>query len=242
MKCLFNCCLNRTNNPVIEEKENILDFKQDYNSKGIKILIDNGHGAETLGKRSPYSCCGIEPCIEFYEWEWNREIANKIVEQLNGVGFDAELLVTETYDISLKERVNRVNSFCDYFGKDKVILISIHSNAAGDGSKWCNARGWSVYTSVGETKSDKLANYLYEEAEKEFANQTLSIRTDMQDGDKDYESNLYICKNTKCVAVLSENFFFDNIDDVKYILSDEGKASIIKVHVDGIINYIMENC
>lgn len=242
MKCLFNCCLNRINNPVIEEKENILDFKQDYNSKGIKILIDNGHGAETLGKRSPYSCCGIEPCIEFYEWEWNREIANKIVEQLNGVGFDAELLVTETYDISLKERVNRVNSFCDYFGKDKVILISIHSNAAGDGSKWCNARGWSVYTSVGETKSDKLANYLYEEAEKEFANQTLSIRTDMQDGDKDYESNLYICKNTKCVAVLSENFFFDNIDDVKYILSDEGKASIIKVHVDGIINYIMENC
>lgn len=242
MKCLFNSCLNRTNNPVIEEKENILDFKQDYNSKGIKILIDNGHGAETLGKRSPYSCCGIEPCIEFYEWEWNREIANKIVEQLNGVGFDAELLVTETYDISLKERVNRVNSFCDYFGKNKVILISIHSNAAGDGSKWCNARGWSVYTSVGETKSDKLANYLYEEAEKEFVNQTLSIRTDMQDGDKDYESNLYICKNTKCVAVLSENFFFDNIDDVKYILSDEGKASIIKVHVDGIINYIMENC
>lgn len=235
-------CLNKlfkskdkTSQPSDVMNENI------NNIKPIKILIDNGHGAETLGKRSPYSCCGVEPCIEFYEWEWNREIARHIVDHLKTSGFDAELLVEETYDVSLKERVNRVNSFCNYLGKDNVILISIHSNAAGDGTKWCNARGWSVYTSIGETKSDKLANYLYAEAEKEFINHSLKIRTDMQDGDKDYESNLYICKNTKCVAVLSENFFFDNIDDVQYILSDEGKSSIIKIHVDGIIKYITEN-
>lgn len=30
----------------------------------------------------------------------------------------------------------------------------------------------------------------------------------------------------------------DNKDDVKYLLSEEGKNAIVKVHVNGIIEYI----
>ena len=48
----------------------------------IKILIDNGHGINTLGKRSPYSMTGIEPEIPFLEYEWNREIADELVYEL----------------------------------------------------------------------------------------------------------------------------------------------------------------
>lgn len=202
----------------------------------IKILIDNGHSIETPGKRSPYSANNVMPAIEFYEYKWTREISAPVVERLIELGYDAELLVPEETEVSLSERVERINNICDALGKDKVILISIHSNAAGNGSKWMNARGWSAYTTKGKTGSDTFADFLYEEAEKNFVNQ--KIRTDKQDGDKDWESDFYICKKSKCVAVLTENFFYDNVEDVQYILSDEGKENVIKTHINAIINYI----
>lgn len=204
----------------------------------VKILIDNGHGNDTAGKMSPYSASKVEPKINFYEWEWNREIAIEIVSKLMSKGYNASLLVTENNDISLSERVNRVNKICDEYGANNVILISIHANAAGNGTSWMNAKGWSAFTTKGKTKSDEISNYLYEEAENNFSDR--KIRTDMSDGDKDWESNFYIIKNTKCPAVLTENFFYDNVDDVKYILSDEGKEKIVNTHVDALIKYIKD--
>jgi len=53
-----------------------------------------------------------------------------------------------------------------------------------------NARGWSAYTSKGKTKADKLATFLYEEAEKNFISQR--IRKDNSDDDPDWEENFYI--------------------------------------------------
>lgn len=67
----------------------------------MKILIDNGHGVETPGKRSPDG--------RFREYKYNREIARAVVEHLQLRGYDAELLVPEENDISLEERVRRAN-------------------------------------------------------------------------------------------------------------------------------------
>lgn len=202
----------------------------------MKILIDNGHGNNTAGKRSPWSANKVKPEIEFYEYKWNREIAKPIVEELVKRGYDAELLVTEETDISLTERVNRVNKICSDHGKNNVILVSVHSNAAGDGSAWMNGQGWEAYTTVGKTKSDKLAECLYEEAEKIFTGK--KIRKDTSDEDSDKEANFKIIYKSACPAVLTENFFYDNVDDVKYILSSEGRNAVIKTHVNGIIKYI----
>ena len=193
----------------------------------MKILIDNGHGKNTLGKRSPDE--------KLKEYQYTREIAQSIVNELITLGYDAERIVKEETDISLPERVKRVNTICDKEGKNNVLLVSIHCNAAGNGD-WMKARGWSAYTSKGNTQSDILSKYLYEEAKINFVN--LKIRTDYSDKDSDWEENFYILKKTKCVAVLTENFFMDNKDDVEYLLSEEGKNAVIKTHVNGIINYI----
>lgn len=64
---------------------------------------------------------------------------------------DAELLVLEDDDIPLAERVRRINAHCLALGKKNVILVSIDVNAAGNGSKWLNATGWSVFTCSGQT-------------------------------------------------------------------------------------------
>ncbi len=65
-----------------------------------------------------------------------------------------------------------------------------------------------------------------------------SVRSDFSDGDPDYESDFYVLAKTKCPAVLTENLFQDNKEDVKFLTSEEGKSAIVKVHVNGIINYI----
>ena len=41
-------------------------------------------------------------------------------------------------------------------------------------------------------------------------------------------------------AVLTENLFQDNRDDVTFLLSDEGKEVITSLHVKAIISYIEE--
>lgn len=194
----------------------------------IKILIDNGHGSNTAGKRSPDGL--------FREYAWNREIAAQVVYGLRKLGYDAELLVPELYDVSLLERVHRVNVKCQSLGKENVILVSVHGNAAGMGKEWMSARGWCAFTCAGQTKSDILAEHLYKAAERNFVGH--KIRTDKTDGDKDLEKAFYICRKTLCPAVLTENFFYDNKEDLAYMESEEGKEAVVRCHVEGIISYI----
>lgn len=196
----------------------------------MKIFIDNGHGQFTPGKRSPDG--------QFREWFFNREIATRVTSGLKAQGYDAELLVPESDDIPLKERVNRVNTWCLLHGKHNAILISIHANASGNGQQWMKAQGWSCYTTKGITGSDQLATCLYAEAQKNFPGR--KIRKDLSDGDPDWEENFYLLQKTSCCAVLTESFFYDNIDDLRYLESTEGKAAIVRTHIDGIMAYLSE--
>lgn len=194
----------------------------------MKILIDNGHGHNTPGKRSPDG--------KFREYAYNREIAKHIVADLIDRGHDAELIVPEDNDISLEERVRRVNKICLASDPSCVILVSIHVNAAGNGSKWLNATGWSVYTCKGQTESDRLADCLCEAAIKHFPGRR--IRTDFSDSDPDWEENFSLLSNTLCPAVLTENFFMDSRSDLEYLQSRAGKQAVVDTHVEGIIEYI----
>lgn len=194
----------------------------------MKILIDNGHGENTPGKCSPDGL--------FREYKYVREIAEELERELIAKGYDAERIVKETVDVPLSERSRRINEICGRLGTANVILVSIHCNAAGNGQEWKNARGWAAYTSKGNTKADKLADFLYKAAENNFPGKT--IRKDFQDGDPDWEENFHMLAKTKCPAVLTENFFMDNQKDVSYLLSLEGRTSIVRAHIEGIINYI----
>ena len=192
------------------------------------ILIDNGHGHNTPGKRSPDG--------KFLEYAYNREIATRIVADLTDRGYNAQLLVPETEDIPLTERVLRINAHCNTLGKSNIILISIHVNAAGNGTKWLNATGWSVFTCSGQTESDKLAECLCESAIKNFPGRR--IRTDMSDGDMDWEEGFYILRKSWCPAVLTENFFMDNHSDLEYLQSRAGKQAVVDTHVEGIVEWL----
>jgi N-acetylmuramoyl-L-alanine amidase len=190
----------------------------------MKVLIDNGHGSNTPGKRSPDG--------QLREYAYTREIAERLVMELRKNGIDAERIVKEEIDVPLAERCRRANEY----KASEAVLVSIHCNAAGNGSDWMSARGWEAWTSVGKTKADKLATCLYENAEHCLPG--MKIRKDMTDGDQDKESGFYILKHTKCPAVLTENLFQDNKEDVEFLLSEEGKLAIVNLHVWGIMKYL----
>ena len=192
------------------------------------VLIDNGHGIDTPGKRSPDG--------RFREYLWNRWIASDVTDALRGAGIDARLLVPETNDIALSTRVRRANKVCTEAGAGNVLLVSIHANAAGDGSRWMNAQGWSAYTSPGKTKADAAAECFYDAFERAFPDR--KIRRDYSDGDRDWEANFTVLKNTKCPAVLLENFFYDNRDECAWLLSHYTQYRITAAIVDGVKRYL----
>ena len=81
----------------------------------MKILLDNGHGIDTPGKRSPDGL--------LREYAWNRLIASRIVSALTDLGHDASLLVPEQDDIPLPERCRRVNERCRLLKDDGLFLL-----------------------------------------------------------------------------------------------------------------------
>ena len=189
----------------------------------MKILLDNGHGVDTPGKRSP-----IYNGQQLFEWRLNRDVVKKIANKLNSIGIQSEILVNELNDVPLQERCNRANRA--YLLDKTCVLISIHANAGG-------GTGWECYTSIGQTKSDKYASILCNEFKINFPNK--NMRFDFSDGDADKEDNFYILKNTNCPAILLENFFMDNQVDFDIIISEVGIEKISQTIVDAIKKFIL---
>ncbi len=192
------------------------------------VLIDNGHGENTPGKCSPDG--------RLKEYKSAREIARLIVDGLKAKCVNAKLLVPEDTDISLKERCRRANKYCEKYGAKNVLLVSIHHNAAGADGKWHEARGFSSHVSLNASgRSKALAQYLWSEALMQGLKGNRSV-PDV----KYIAQNLAICRDTRCAAVLTENLFQDNKDDVEFLLGDEGKSKVAAVHVTAITEYIKD--
>lgn len=193
------------------------------------IVVNPGHASDTPGKQSPDG--------RFKEYLWNAEVADIVIDKLIELGFGTSLAKATCEKQSLTFPVQRCNALCNRYGKDSVLFISIHCNAAGNGKEWKSARGWSIYTTPGVTKSDVLATCIFNAAKNYFGS-NVKLRTDMSDGDPDYESNFYVLRNTKCPAVLIEHLFMDNKDDLTILNTPQFKNTAATVIVQGILNYV----
>jgi N-acetylmuramoyl-L-alanine amidase len=182
----------------------------------MKIILDPAHGINTSGKRSPDG--------RLREYEWSREIVNRLSDKLNELGIDNALTVSTEYEPGLRYRVIKTNQLASLVNND-ALLISIHCNAAGADGKWHNARGFSIWTSRGQTKSDNYAEIIFNEFEKTFPE--IPVRSDTSDGDHDYESNFAVLMCT-CPAVLIETLFQDNKEDVELLLSEDFKTGFVE--------------
>lgn len=200
------------------------------------VLLDNGHGSNTAGKRSPKLSDGRQ----LLEYKWCRDTVAVLAKKLERLGIEYKIITPELSDTPLSTRVSRANKYAADAKKEgkTAVFISVHVNALGMGDKWMTAQGWSTWTTKGVTKSDAFAQCLCDEAKSYLVSKGLKMREDKSDGDSDYEANYYVLTNTNCPATLSENFFMDNESDCKFLLTPESNEICAEIHARGIVKYI----
>ena len=199
------------------------------NNENKCVIVDMGHAKSTLGKRSPDN--------SFFEWQFNRILGRNIVNKLEQLGYTVKTSTRESEDlieISLTERCRRINEIVNKFGVDNTIVVSIHSNAAGNGNQWCNARGWSVFVSKNASDNSKrLANLLFDEAKKEF-----TVRPEAPN-QKYWRANFTLLTKTLCPSVLTENLFYDNKADLELLKDPKVIEKLAQLHVNAIQQYFV---
>ena len=190
----------------------------------MAVLLDNGHGGlingiyQTKGKRSPV----WEDGSQLYEGEFNRAIVARIAEFLTSLSIPYVLIAPESQDIKLDARIVRANKYKD----TPCFLVSVHANAG-------RGKGFEIYTSRGQTKSDEIADVFVEEFKKAFPGQ--KVRCDYSDGDIDKEADFVMLQKTAMPAVMTENFFMDNEKECRGILlTRSGRDRIARFHVEAI--------
>ena len=198
-------------------------------------IFDPGHGGlvdgkyQTAGKRSPKFSDGRV----LFEGVNNRDNVQRIMKAFRENGLECVDVVNSEYDVSLVERVKKANKLSK---ERKCVYISIHSDANGDGVKWDQASGMSVYTSKGQTKSDIFASIVIDSLQENFLS-TIKWRTDKTDGDEDKEDNFYVLKNTDCPAILCELGFHTNEAETRRMMTLDYKNKIVDAMVASAIKF-----
>lgn len=187
--------------------------------------MDNGHGENTPGKRSPVLPDGKQ----FFEYEFTRDIVRRIIEGCNALNIRTHNLVPGLLDTSLNQRVidaNRLSS--DGLPK---LYISVHSNAAGNGSAWLSASGIETFYYNQGTAGHRMAKIFQDKlvAATGWKNRGTKNRVRSKTGAL---VPLFVNKYTDMPAILTENGFYDNLEECQKLTQPEWRQKIADAHIE----------
>jgi N-acetylmuramoyl-L-alanine amidase len=182
----------------------------------FKISLDAGHGGfgVTPGKRAPDG--------SMYEWDFNNGVVVKIKDLLADYKGIAVLRVddpTGKTDVPLKTRTNQINAW------GSNVHVSVHGNAAGD--SWSSAHGIETFAYKNTGTSWNLAKVVQAHLIKETGLTDRGAKT----------GDLHMCRETKCPAILTENGFMSNKDELILMKSDAYREKIAKAIVEGLAEF-----
>ena len=205
-----------------------------------RVIVDYGHGGmidgeyQTPGSKQYHFTEPEE--FSIYEGVFNRGTASKFMSLLVRAGVETYDCVSGRYvvdsidtvsleqaDVSLSQRVanaNRENK------SGSTIFVSIHANAIGMDIRGpsIDVRGASVFVYRASGLSGDIANTLL----AEYGNTELRPRKVVEN------QSFYVLRKTAMPALLSENGFFVNLDEAKYLMTEEGQWDIARAHFNSI--------
>ena len=202
--------------------------------KKIIPIIDFAHGSNVPGKRSPDG--------KHLEWKWSRQVGNDIALILKSYGYTPYFSNPLDTEGGLSSRVKVADGIPVKEGQYKF-LLSLHNNAAGDGTKWMNARGFEVWTKQGKDLADVMANISFPIMKKWFPDVKQRMATD-KDFERDKEGNLAVLKTKETYGLLFEYLFQDNKQDVELLLNPVENKKFADAIVDMVLkmeDYLNEN-
>lgn len=196
----------------------------------ITWLLDPGHGGMIPDGEgglkyatAPAKMHTFDDGFVLYEGVFNRQVIQFVKDIMKAKGMKYIDVVDSEYDIPLGDRVQKANQF--YVEDKRCAYFSMHGNAANT-----KAHGIEIYTSKGETTSDKYATVILEEIMKEFPDEKYRLDT-WSDGDIDKEANYFVLKKTAMPAVLLEMWFFDNREDAEKMNNPEMRRRVAEAIV-----------
>jgi len=183
-------------------------------------VLDNGHGALTTGKRSAKLADGRQ----LMEYEFNRDVVARIQKGLFLEGIAFHILVPEiACGNILKERIQRVHQLQSERPK---ILVSIHANAY----QWpySSPSGIEVWYKHADTFSQTVATI--------FQAKLIATTKWIDRGIKSKrEKQFYLLRKAPCPAILTENGFYTNPQQVQQLLAPDVRQAIAQAHIDAIL-------
>ena len=183
------------------------------------IALDDGHGMDTAGKRTP-------PIPELNnrvirENEFNRAVVGYLDTELKRCGFDTVLVAPTDADTPLSTRVNTAN-------KAKAdVYVSIHYNAYDGVFNSKDPSGQSIHIYPGSKGGRKLAESIHKYLVQGTKQNDRGIK----------ESNFYVLRKTKMPAILSENGFMDNKAEALLMIDKDFQREVATEHAKGICDY-----
>lgn len=203
-------CVKTTDKPVEPKKKT--------------VCLDAGHGVEEAGKRSPDST--------YYEHEFTLDMAYKMKAILERHNVDVILTrkdkhqLGKTGDPDLSERVKIANGI-----KGLDLFVSLHSNAYGNGKEWTSPNGYVAYTSVADDKAER------NKAAKAILTRVKEAGITMRPTPLAH-SLFYVLRYTNAPAVLLEQGFHTNKEEVQLLKSDSYRNKLAIANCKGILDYL----
>ncbi len=179
-----------------------------YSLEGVKIVIDAGHGG-------PSSPGAVGSSKQYTEAVLNLILSRKLERELKSLG--ATVIMTRTADttLSLEER-NKITQ------KEKPdIFISIHRNSSTSSA----SKGYEDF--YFHPFSKPLAEAIYNTSVKEFT---------AGRGVQYYP--FYVARVSCCPAILTENGFMSNSNDLETIKTDYHNEKLAVAITQGVVNYL----
>lgn len=189
------------------------------------IYIDDGHGVDTPGKRTPD---GVRENL------FNRPTAVKLDKLARELGFTTTLVAPELHDVPLETRVERVKrnfeklkeKYPDQDPENLAVFISIHYNAQDE--EWGGTQGGvETYYYPGSTRGEKLAALIQQELIKGTPQRNRGIKT----------ANFYVLRKTPVPAVLVEAGFMDYKPEADLMTDDNFQEEVASEILAGVCKY-----
>jgi N-acetylmuramoyl-L-alanine amidase len=183
---------------------------QDAPLKGIKILLDPGHGGKELGSKGPTG---------YPEKDINLLISKLVREQLVAKGATVYMTREDDRDVGLGDRVTMIDTL------EPNLALSIHYNALPDGGDAINTKGIAAFWYNAQAHS--LALFLHNYLVKKLARPSYGV----------YWNNLALTRPTTAPSVLLELGFMINPTEFEWITNKQEQQKLARAISDGITEW-----
>ena len=187
-------------------------------SKKHLIALDDGHGMETAGKRTPHI---PELGRAIKENEFNKAVVNHLATELKRCGFEVLLVAPTDKDDPLATRVSRANA------AKADIYVSVHYDAFDSKFDSYDPEGLTVFYVNGSANGKRLAECVHSYLKGGTKQRDRGLKT----------ADYYVLRKTNMPAILTENGFMDNKREALLMLDKAFQLEVAQEHAKGICKY-----